>query len=92
MTRNLEEKIMLPEEVIMSRILYIRGYKVIIDRDLAELYDVPTKRLNEQVKRNIRRFPEHFIFELTIEEKEWRETIISMALLIFNCYMSSGIY
>jgi hypothetical protein len=59
-----------PDEVIISRILFLRSKRVILDSDLAELYGVPTKRLNEQVKRNIRRFPEHFMFQLTIEEKE----------------------
>lgn len=54
----------------MSKILLIRGKKVMIDNDLAELYDVPTKRLNEQVKRNIKRFPEDFMFQLTAAEKE----------------------
>lgn len=50
-------------------ILEIRGKSVIIDRDLASLYDVTTKRLNEQVKRNKERFPEDFIFQITKEEK-----------------------
>ena len=54
---------------ILNRILLIRGKKVMIDRDLAELYGVTTKRLNEQVKRNTTRFPEDFIFQLTLEEK-----------------------
>ena len=63
-------KIILPEEVVISKIFLIRGKKVMIDYDLAELYEVPTKRLNEQVKRNIRRFPEHFMFELTKKEKD----------------------
>lgn len=54
----------------MTKILSIRGKKVIIDHDLAELYDVPTKRLNEQVKRNMKRFPEHFMFLLTKSEKD----------------------
>ena len=48
----------------------IRGQQVMIDRDLAELYGVETKRLNEQVKRNIERFPENFMFQLTREEIE----------------------
>jgi len=61
---------LIPEEVIITKILFIRGKKVMIDYDLAELYEVPTKRLNEQVKRNIRRFPEHFMFELTKKEKD----------------------
>ena len=53
---------------IESLILTLRGQKVILDADLAELYDVPTKRLNEQVKRNADRFPEDFIFQLTAQE------------------------
>jgi hypothetical protein len=54
---------------IESRILVIRGQKVMIDADLAELYGVPTKRLNEQVKRNADRFPADFMFQLTAAEK-----------------------
>lgn len=54
---------------IERRILLIRGEKVIIDADLAEFYRVPTKRLNEQVKRNRERFPEDFVFRLTAAEK-----------------------
>ena len=55
-------------DAIRSRILTIRGVQVMLDRDLAELYGVPTKRLNEQVKRNIERFPERFMFQLTVED------------------------
>ena len=54
---------------IENRILLIRGEKVIIDADWAEFYGVPTKRLNEQVKRNNERFPEDFMLQLTLEEK-----------------------
>ena len=54
---------------IQNRIFTIRGLQVMVDRDLAELYGVENKRLNEQVKRNIERFPEQFRFQLTIEEK-----------------------
>jgi hypothetical protein len=61
---------LVPEEVIEQRIFIIRGHKVMLDRDLAELYGVPTKRLNEQVKRNINRFPQDFMFMLTMEEKQ----------------------
>ena len=60
---------LVPVEIIASKIFLIRGQKVMIDRDSAGLYGVPTKRLNEQVKRNIRRFPEDFMFHLTKEEK-----------------------
>lgn len=58
---------------IISRMLELRGYKVLLDRDLANLYDVQTKRLKEQVRRNINRFPEDFMFELGNEEfSDWR--------------------
>ncbi len=63
------KKRLVPDELIASRILFIRGQKVMIDADIAELYGVDTKRLNEQVKRNNDRFPENFMFELTKEEK-----------------------
>ncbi len=54
---------------VESRILVIRGQKVMIDADLAELYGVPTKALNQAVKRNAARFPEDFMFRLSPEEK-----------------------
>lgn len=65
-----EVAIPVPDEVIMNKIYYIRGQKVMLDRDLAELYEVETKRLKEQVKRNLERFPERYMFELTKEEAE----------------------
>jgi len=58
-----------PVKRIEGAILYIRGEKVILDADLAELYGVSTKRLNEQVKRNRSRFPKDFMFQLTAEER-----------------------
>jgi phage regulator Rha-like protein len=61
---------MKPKKPIESLILNVRGQKVILDADLAELYGVPTKRLNEQVKRNARRFPPDFLFQLTAQEVE----------------------
>jgi hypothetical protein len=57
-----------PVESIERRIYFIRGQKVMLDADLAELYQVPTKRLNEQVRRNRLRFPEDFAFQLTADE------------------------
>ena len=61
---------------IETKIYTIRGVKVMLDRDLADLYQVPTRRLNEQVKRNISRFPEDFMFQLSQEELEnWRSQI-----------------
>ena len=55
---------------IENKILVIRGQQVMLDRDLAELYGVETKRLNEQVRRNIERFPEDFMFSLNKTEKD----------------------
>src|SRR4030095_7675044 len=57
------------ENIIEGKILLIRGQRVMLDMDLAELYGVTTKRLNEQVKRNPRRFPPDFMFRLDPEEK-----------------------
>ena len=61
-------KALILQEVIEKRIFMIRGHRVMLDADLAKLYGVPTKRLNEQVRRNIKRFPEDFMFQLTKDE------------------------
>ena len=58
----------LSANVLSSRILRIRNVRVMLDADQAELYCVPTKRFNEQVKRNLARFPADFMFQLTDEE------------------------
>lgn len=64
---------LLSEELISNKIYFIRNQKVMLDRDLALLYGIETKRLKEQVKRNISRFPEDFMFELNKSEFEnWR--------------------
>jgi hypothetical protein len=63
-------QVTLTDDQILNKIYYFRGQKVMLDQDLADLYDVPTKRLNEQVKRNINRFPSDFMFQLTSEEVE----------------------
>lgn len=65
-----DQNALLPVERIAQSILVIRGQKVMIDADLAALYGVATKRLNEQVKRNIDRFPADFMFQLSPPEKE----------------------
>jgi hypothetical protein len=71
-------EIMVTEEVIMSKIYFIRGQKVMIDRDLAKFYGVETKVLKQAVKRNIERFPEDFMFEMTKEELEgWRSQFVT---------------
>ena len=59
---------LVPVEIIANKIFLIRGQKVMLDRDLARMYGVETKRLNERVKRNIKRFPEEFMFQLSKEE------------------------
>jgi len=67
------KNIAIPDEVVMSKIYVIRNIKVMLDMDLAELYGVETKQLKRAVKRNIERFPEDFMFELTSEElTNWR--------------------
>jgi hypothetical protein len=74
----MEEKNLVPEEIIESKILLIRGKKVMLDRDLAVLYGVETKTLKQAVKRNPKRFPEDFMFELTQEElNNWRSQIVT---------------
>ena len=69
---------LIPVERIEKSILLIRGHKVMLDSDLAELYRVPTGRLNEAVKRNIGRFPEDFAFQLNRQEFE---TLISQTAI-----------
>ena len=65
---NALNTVTIPDEVVMNKIYLIRGQKVMLDVDLAELYGVDTKRLNEQVRRNVDRFPDDFMFALNEEE------------------------
>jgi phage regulator Rha-like protein len=71
--RKITPKQCLPvsQTALEQKIFIIRGRRVMLDVDLAELYGVPTKRLNEQVRRNIKRFPEEFMFQLTWEESKF---------------------
>lgn len=62
--------LMIPEDIIKSKIYYIREMKVLLDKDLAELYGVLTRDLNKAVKRNLSRFPDDFMFQLSKEEFE----------------------
>ncbi len=66
----MSKEIAIPDEIITSKIYLIRGQKVMVDRDLAELYQVETKQLKRQVRRNMERFPEDFMFELTKDESD----------------------
>lgn len=65
-----KKEMIVPDELVISKIYYIREQKMMLDRDLAELYGVETKQLKRQVRRNIDRFPEDFMFELNEEEFE----------------------
>jgi hypothetical protein len=68
---------LLPDELIINKIILLRDQKVLVDRDLAELYGVDTRTLNQAVKRNLKRFPEDFMFQMTKEEFEiWRSQIV----------------
>lgn len=77
MENSKKEIIVIPSERIISRIFLIRGRKVIIDRDLAELYKVETRTLNQAVRRNINRFPSDFMFQLNKKETDiWKSQIV----------------
>jgi hypothetical protein len=65
-----DQQIHIPETLVTSKIYIVRNKKIMLDRDLAELYDVETKVLNQAVRRNTERFPEEFMFQLTTEEFE----------------------
>ncbi len=65
-----ENQIILPEATIISKIFYVRGKKIMLDRDLANFYGIETRRLKEQVRRNSERFPDDFMIEFTKEELE----------------------
>ncbi|MFA6980359.1 MAG: ORF6N domain-containing protein [Ignavibacteriaceae bacterium] len=73
----MSDKQLLPVESVINKILVIRNQKVILDRDLAVLYNVETRTLKQAVRRNIKRFPEDFMFQLTKEEfMNWRSQIV----------------
>ena len=73
------EELAIPAERIEQKIYLIRGHKVMLDRDLADIYGVQTFRLNEAVKRNLRRFPADFMFQLTREEANSLTSQIAMS-------------
>ena len=78
----MEKMLPVPQEIIQQKIYFIRGEKVMFDRDLAELYNVETKVLNQAVKRNIDRFPSDFMFQLNMQESNafWRSQIVTSNL------------
>ena len=67
---NKNQEYTIPVSLVTSKIYVIRGRKIMLDRDLAELYEVETRVLNQAVSRNMERFPEEFMFQLTSEEFE----------------------
>ena len=72
------ELLQIPDELVMNKIYVIRNQKIMLDRDLAELYGVETKVLKQAVKRNLRRFPEDFMFELSETELiNWRSQFVT---------------
>lgn len=82
------------DEKILNQIYVIRGQKVMVDSDLALLYGVETRRLKEAVRRNINRFPQDFMFEMTQEEMEiWRSQIATPNSLRHSpfCFSEQGV-
>ena len=77
MEKSKKEIMAIPSERIISRIFLIRGKKIMVDRDLAELYGVETRVLNQAVRRNIERFPSDFMFQLDKKETDiWKSQIV----------------
>jgi ORF6N domain-containing protein len=73
----MKEQTLLPDELIINKIILLRDQKVLVDRDLAILYGVETRILNQVVKRNIKRFPDDFMFQMTSEEMGiWKSQIV----------------
>jgi len=71
-------EVAIPDEIVIRKIFIVKGKKVMLDKDLAELYDVETKALNQAVKRNLLRFPEDFMFQLSEQEfKNLRSQIVT---------------
>lgn len=68
MVKKVNPKALIPQEIIQNKILFIRGKKVMLDRDLSELYGVETEQITRQVRRNIDRFPDDFLLQLTRKE------------------------
>lgn len=67
----MEQNSMVSDEYISDKIYLIRGQKVMLDRDLAQMYDIETRKLRQQSKRNLERFPSHFMFQLSEEEVDF---------------------
>ena len=93
-----ESALVVPDEIVMNKIYIIRNHKVMLDRDLAELYGVETKVLKQSVKRHIKRFPEDFMFKMTESELNiWRSQFVTsnsdkMGMRYFPfCFTEQGV-
>jgi phage regulator Rha-like protein len=93
-----QKELQIADDLVLSKIYIIRNQKVMLDRDLAELYGVETKVLKQSVKRNLKRFPVDFMFEMTeIELKNWRSHFVTsnsdkMGLRYFPfCFTEQGV-
>jgi hypothetical protein len=84
----MSKSVAVPDEVVMNKIYRIRGHRVMLDRDLAELYGVRAIRLREQVKRNLARFPSNFMFQL--DEKEV-ESMVSQNAIPSKQYLGGSL-
>lgn len=80
--------VIVPNEVLINKIYLIRGLKVMLDKDLAELYGVIPRRLREQVKRNLASFPKHFMFQLTDQEVD---LLISQGLITSKRHLGGNL-
>ena len=85
MTKN--KSGIVPDELVMNKIYFIRNQKVMLDSDLSELYGVETKQLKRQVKRNIERFPKDFMFQLTNQENDFLRSQIGTSSWGGNRYL-----
>jgi hypothetical protein len=82
-------KEIVPQEIIQQKIFLIRGHKVMLSLHLAELYSVETRVLNQSVKRNIKRFPDDFMFQLNNSEAKW---LVSQNVIPHKKYFGGGIH
>lgn len=88
MSKLAENKSLVPEERIASKILFLRGEKIMLDFHLADLYGIETRALKQAVKRNIERFPDDFMFELTVDEIN---NLVSQNVIPSKSYLGGAI-
>jgi len=90
---TMKKQPLLPDRVIINKIIILRDQKVIVDRDLANLYGVETRVLNQAVNRNIKRFPSDFMFQMTPDEmKTWKSQIVISIEIVLDINLNSKNY